>query len=351
MTSIPTTQQAALVENPGPAAKIVHRDDIPVATPGPNEILVKLTCTGLCHSEIRAVLGWGPYNAIVAHEGIGTVVQTGLDVSPSMMHQRVGIKWLYSACGKCSVCARGFPNNCPHQLNTGRHVPGTLQQYVVADARYVSAIPDGLSDEVAAPLLCAGLSMAGALSKLDGEVQAGDWVVISGSGGGLGHIGVQIAARIRGFRVIAIDRGDAKRALSLQSGAEVFLDYEEDDLVRRVAEITGEGAHAILVVPGTEAAFQVAPSLVRNLASIVCVGLPPNQFNLPISATACAARGLVIKGACVGTDAQMDELLRQALAGKLTPLVEVLEFSETARVIEGLKTDTITGRVVVKIPQ
>jgi propanol-preferring alcohol dehydrogenase len=207
------------------------------------------------------------------------------------MGQRVGFKWLYKACSECSVCRRGFFQNCPKQLNTSRHVPGTLQQYAVADARFITKIPDGVPDEVAAPLLCAGLTMAGALTHLENELQPGDWVVISGSGGGLGHIGVQLAARVKKLRVVAVDSGDEKRDLSLSSGAEAFIDFKTEDVAKRVLELTEEGAHATIVIPGTREAFQMAPTLVRNMGHIICVGLPRNDIELPISATLCAARG------------------------------------------------------------
>lgn len=237
------------------------------------------------------MLAWGAYNSIIGHEGIGRVVQTGNNVPASLLGKRVGVKWLYRACTECSVCQAGFTNNCARQLNTSRHVPGTLQQYTVADARFISIIPDGVSDEVAAPLLCAGLTMSGALSHLDKELQPGDWVVISGSGGGLGHIGVQIAARVKKLRVIAVDSGVAKKKLSLESGAEAFIDFKMEDVVARVLELTGEGAHATVVVPGTKEAFKTAPTLVRNMGHIITVGLPRNDIELPISATLCAARG------------------------------------------------------------
>lgn len=206
-----------------------------------------------------------------------------------MVGKRVGIKWLYSACGECIACKRGFPNNCPKQQNTGKHVPGTLQQYMVADARYVSIISDGVSSEVAAPLLCAGLTMSGALGKLK-DVPENDWIVIFGSGGGLGHVGVQIASRLDKFRVIAVDTGATKRNLSLKCGAERFVDFETEDVEAVVKDLTGEGAAAALVVPGSEAAFALAPSLVRNMGTILTIGLPRNDFNIPLSASLCSAR-------------------------------------------------------------
>ncbi|KAL2845279.1 chaperonin 10-like protein [Aspergillus pseudoustus] len=348
---IPNIQQAVEVVNPGDNFKIVIRDDVPVQEPGESEVLVKLNCTGLCHSEVRAVLGWSTYCSIIGHEGVGTVVKTGADVPSSMLGDRVGVKWLYSACNECSVCKKGYQHNCPKQVNTSRHVPGTLQQYVLADTRFLTRIPDGVPDEVAAPLLCAGLTMAGALAKLDNVLKAGDWVVISGSGGGLGHIGVQIAARVKKLRVIAVDAGNEKKQLSLNSGAEVFIDYRSENVPARVHEISGEGAHATIVVPGTRQAFATAPHLVRNMGMIVCVGLPPNEMDLPMSATSCAARGLSIIGSSVGTEDQMAELLQQAAEGLITPSIQTFEFSQTPALIDGLKDDTITGRAVVMIPR
>ncbi|KAI1017825.1 hypothetical protein LB504_003849 [Fusarium proliferatum] len=349
-SSIPSVQKAALIENPGDNARIIIRSDIPVGNPGENEILVKLEFTGLCGSEIRALSGWGPYNPIVGHEGVGTVVKLGQGVDASLLSKRVGVKWLYSACGTCTICEKGYPNNCPKQLNTGKHVPGTLQEYMIADARYVSEIPDGLAGEVAAPLLCAGLTMAGAVSKLEGYAERGDWVIISGSGGGLGHLGVQIASRLNGLRVIAVDTGESRRKLSLDSGAKHFIDFATENVEEKVKEITGEGASAVLVVTGSQEAFIQAPSLVQNMGIIVTIGLPRNDFTIPLSATICSARSLTVTGVAVGTEEQMEELLQHALEGTIVPEVKVLEFEEVGNVIEGLKRQEVTGRVVVRIP-
>ncbi|CAG1963040.1 unnamed protein product [Fusarium graminearum] len=348
--SIPSVQRAALIRNPGDEARIIIRSDIPVQNPGKNEILIKLACTGVCGSEIRALSGWGPYNPIVGHEGVGTVVKLGHDVDPNLLNKRVGVKWLYSACGECTICKRGYHNNCPKQLNTGKHVPGTLQEYMIADARYVTKIPDGVSSEVAAPLLCAGLTMAGAVSKLEGYAEKGDWVVILGSGGGLGHLGVQIAARLNGLRVIAVDTGEPRRKLSLESGAEHFIDFASENIEQRIKEITGEGAAAVLVVTASQEAFIQAPNLVRNMGIIVTIGLPRNDFNIPLSASLCSARSLTVAGVAVGTETQMEELLQHAVAGTIVPDITVLEFEQVGKIIRDLQDQTITGRVVLKIP-
>lgn len=155
-------------------------------------------------------------------------------------------------------------------------------------------IPDGIPGEVASPLLCAGLTMMGGIAKLDEHIPKDGWVVISGSGGGLGHIGVQIASRLRKFRVIAVDSGLSKRELSLQCGAHEFIDFATEDVEQRVKEITGEGAHACLVVSGSEAAFELAPKLVRNNALLAVIGLPAATFNFPLAASVFAAKGKVM---------------------------------------------------------
>ncbi|KAJ5233250.1 uncharacterized protein N7469_005016 [Penicillium citrinum] len=348
---VPHTQKAFVVQDPGENYTIVLQDNIPVSEPGPGEILIKLECTGLCHSEVRAVLGWGVYNPIIGHEGVGTVTKVGQGVNNTSLGQRVGLKWLYNACTECSICQRGLAHHCPKQLNTSRNVPGTIQQYAIADARFVTPIPEALKSEIAAPLLCAGLTMSGALAHLDSVLQPGDWVVISGSGGGLGHVGVQIASRIKNYRVISIDSGDEKKEISLLSGAEKFIDFKTDDVPARVMELTGEGAHATIVVPGTKEAFAMAPAVVRNLGTIVNVGLPRNDIEIPISATVCAARGITIQGSSIGTEEQMVELLQYASQGIITPFIEVFEFSKVPELIHGLVHDEIKGRAVVTLPQ
>ncbi|KAF2710046.1 GroES-like protein [Pleomassaria siparia CBS 279.74] len=348
--TLPTSQTVAWIENPGSEGKLVIRDGVSIQQPGQDEVLVKVECSGICHSDCRNVEGMGKYEDIPGHEGVGIVVKLGEGVSPDLLDKRVGVKWLWSACGKCAACKKGKVNHCPDQLNTGRSVNGTLQQYVVAHASYITLIPDGLSSEVAAPLLCAGLSLAGAVSKVTPEVQPGDFIAIVGAGGGLGHIGVQIAAQ-KGYKVIAIDSGNDKRALCKEMGAVAFVDHAIEDVVGSVKALTdGEGAHAVICVAGVPAAYYQAPKLVRNDGVFVCVGLPPDDFMFPMSPIEIANRGLVIKGSSTGTNEQMDELLQLALQGIITPKIEVYEFSDAPKIIHELQRYEVTGRKVVKMP-
>ncbi|EHK17329.1 uncharacterized protein TRIVIDRAFT_88512 [Trichoderma virens Gv29-8] len=350
-TSIPTTQSAAIIENAGPNGIVRIDNSYPVEAPGRNEVLVKLAFSGICGSEVRAMLGWGKYKPVVGHEGVGIVVKTGENVTESILGQRVGVKWLHSACSLCSECKSGSSNHCIKPVFTGLHVQGTLQQYVIADSRYLTRIPDGLPGEAASPLLCAGLTMAGGIAKLDKSIPSDGWVVVSGSGGGLGHIGVQIASRLRGFKVIAVDSGASKRELSLQCGAQVFIDFATENVEDRVKEIAGEGAHACLIVSGSEAAFELAPKLVRNTGLLVVIGLPAATFNFPLAASLYAAKALTVTGVMVGNEQQMEELLQHTVAGVINPVVQVEEFSQVPHIFEKLKNNEVTGRIVVRIPE
>jgi propanol-preferring alcohol dehydrogenase len=347
---LPTSQTVAWIDNPGPSGSIRIRDGIDIQQPSQNEILVKLECSGICHSDCRNVEGMGTYTDIPGHEGVGEVVKLGPGASESLMGKRVGIKWLYSACNECAACKKGNVNNCPKQSNTGRTTLGTLQQYVVAHADFVSLIPDGVKSEVAAPLLCAGLSLAGAVSKLSPEVQPGEFVVVVGAGGGLGHIGVQIAT-IKGFKVIAVDSGAEKEKLAKEMGAVAFIDYAKQDVEQAVKDLTdGEGGHGLICVAGSEKAYETAHALIRNNGVFVCVGLPPDSFMFPMSPIQIANRGLVIRGSSTGTAAQMDELLQLALQGKITPKIDVYDFGEANKIIQELMKYEVTGRKVVRAP-
>lgn len=296
------------------------------------------------------VEGRGSFTEIPGHEGVGHVVQLGAGVADALLGKRVGIKWLWSACLACYSCKQGRVNHCAQQKNTGRNVWGTLQQYCVARADFVTLIPEGVASEVAAPLLCAGLSLAGAVSKLGPEVRPGDFVAIVGAGGGLGHIGVQYAS-VKGYRVIAIDSGADKEALCKEMGAVAFVDYAKQDVVEAVRGLTdGEGAHGVICVAGSERAYMQAPDLVRNSGVFVCVGLPPDTFMFPMSPIKIANRGLVIRGSSTGTNEQMDELLQLALDGKITPKIEVYDFAESPKIIQELQRFEVTGRKVVRAP-
>ncbi|KAM0452835.1 hypothetical protein ACHAO4_005254 [Trichoderma viride] len=296
ITKIPNVQTAALIKDPGPNAWIEVRHDYPVTQPGQNEVLLKMECSGTCYSDIYIYTGNNlNYNEVPCHEGVGQVVQLGPGVADALLGQRAGLGWIYSVCGHCYNCMAGRDNWCVNQCNTGTDKPGTMQQYVVANANYLMPIPDDLSSVHAAPFLCGGITMVGALSLCDDALENGDTLVISGSGGGLGHLGLQITSNPKNqkrLNVIAIDTGSAKQKLSVELGAAAFIDFKTEDVVKEVMELTnGKGADAAIVIPEATEAFDQALKYLRFAGTMICVGITKMDYRFPISPTDLEHRG------------------------------------------------------------
>ncbi|KAH8892865.1 NAD(P)-binding protein [Thozetella sp. PMI_491] len=327
---IPKKQICAWVERPGPDANIDIRE-VDVGEPGEGEVLIKLEVSGVCHSDHHSIYGNTPMSTHIAgHEGVGSVIK--------------GMDWLHRACGKCETCALDY-THCPSQDNSGRNISGTFQP----DAAYITRIPGDIPAEVAAPILCGGITVYKAL--LNADLKAGDFVGFPGAGGGLGHLGLQIAASM-GFRVIAIDSAD-KESTCANSGAEHFLDFRKSaNLVQDVRTITGGvGAHAVLCITGAQSAYDNAIAMLRNCGRLVCIGIPPTSYRLQVNPFEMLVRGLKIIGSSVGSKEQMQDLMQLAAAGKVKPEVHMYELHEVADVLDKLHLGQVSGRAVLRIPE
>ncbi|KAK5082221.1 hypothetical protein LTR05_007365 [Lithohypha guttulata] len=342
-------QVAAWLDKPGHGAVLRIREDIDIPIPKEGEVLVKLECSGICHSDVHSIYNETPMDTDIAgHEGVGYVVKCGPSVADEVLNARVGVKWQYRTCGKCEICAVDS-TACPYQDNAGRNVRGTFAQYICAPVRDLTMLPEGLESKILAPLLCAGLTMYSAIAKA--QLKPGHWLVLPGAGGGLGHIGVQIAAS-RGYKVIAIDSGKEKRKLCLDLGAALFIDFREEDIEAEVSRATGGyGAHAVIVGVGSESAYRQGFAVLRNLGTLVCVGIPGTSCQLPVTPFQMIVKGLKVVGSSCGTPAEMHELLDMAMAGKVIPQVTVYELEDINTIVEKLARFQIGGRVVLRIPQ
>ncbi|KAK3054243.1 hypothetical protein LTR09_004511 [Extremus antarcticus] len=249
---IPKKCKAGIVVNPGPDFHL-EVVDVDVPSPGPNELLLRLNCTGLCMSDVHYMLNdlpfpkqmqeFGVYSP--GHEGAGVVVAIGSQVSGWKLGDRAGVKPMWDVCHNCEQCWTGIEQWCGNKLNTGLEVAGTYQQYITSPALYTTRIPDGVPDEVAGPIMCAASTMHRALT--DSGLKPGKWVVFPGGGGGVGIQGVQLA-KAMGMRPIVIDSGEEKAALAKRCGAEAFIDFKkESDVAAKVVETAdGVGAHGVM---------------------------------------------------------------------------------------------------------
>lgn len=175
---------------------------------------------------------------VPGHEGCGRIVAIGDNSATNLkVGDAVGLKWLATSCLQCELCREGQHATCEHAQTHGCSVDGTLQQFAVSFTNHLTPIPDGVPFELAAPVLCAGLTVYKALKM--SNTKPGDYVVIAGAGGGLGHLAVQYAVAMN-LRVIAIDTGKEKEELVKGYGADIFLDFKESgDMVARVKEAAG----------------------------------------------------------------------------------------------------------------
>jgi propanol-preferring alcohol dehydrogenase len=339
----PKTMQAAVVEKFG--EPLVVRE-VPVPKPGPGQALVEIFASGVCHTDLHAADGDWPVKPTLpftpGHEGAGTVVELGPDVTHLKEGDRVGIAWLHSACGHCKFCLSGWETLCLEQKNSGYSVDGSFAQYALAQADYLGRIPDNLSFVDAAPILCAGVTTYKGLKET--ETRPGEWVVISGVGG-LGHVAIQYA-RAMGLRVAAIDLGPEKMALARKLGAEITVDAKTQDPPTEIQKQIG-GAQGVLVTAVSTIAFKQAIGMLRRGGTCVLNGLPPGEF--PISIFDVVLNRYTIRGSIVGTRLDLEEALTFAADGKVRATIETQPLQSINDVFARLKSGQVNGRVVLQM--
>jgi propanol-preferring alcohol dehydrogenase len=321
-------------------------EEVPVPEVVPGSVLVRVKASGVCHTDLHAVDGDWPVKPIMplipGHEGVGIVAAVGKGVTHVKEGDRVGVPWLYSACGCCTHCTTGWETLCELQQNTGYGVNGAYAEYVLADPAYVGHLPAGLDFAAAAPILCAGVTVYKGLKET--EVRPGQWVVISGVGG-LGHLAVQYA-KAMGMNVIAVDVADSKVELATRLGADLAINARNEDAVARVQKEVG-GAHGVLVTAVSPAAFSQAVALLRRGGTMALCGLPPGEFPLPIFDVVLTRK--TIRGSIVGTRADLAECLQFAADGKVKATYSVDRLENINAIFDRLRAGTVDGRIVMEI--
>lgn len=320
--------------------------EVPIPEVGHGEVLVRITACGVCHTDLHAANGDWPVKPklplIPGHEGVGYVEKVGPGVTSLKVGDRVGIPWLFSACGECEYCLSGWETLCKSQLNGGYSADGGYAEYCVAPAAYVARIPDGVTDEEIAPILCAGVTTYKALKVTDAK--PGDWVAIYGIGG-LGHIALQYA-KAMGFNVIAVDIQDEKLELAKKLGADLTVNGKSVNPVEEIEAKVG-GAHAAVSVAVTPKAFEQAYRSVRRGGTLVVVGLPTGELPIPIFDT--VLNGVTVKGSIVGTRKDMQEALDFAARGKVKAIIETQPLEKINEVFERMEKGDINGRIVLTL--
>jgi len=319
-------------------------EEVPVPSPKAGEILVRIAASGVCHTDLHAAEGDWPVKPtppfIPGHEGVGHVAAVGAGVSHVKEGDRVGVPWLYTACGHCRHCLRGWETLCETQQNTGYSVNGGFAEYVVADPDYVGHLPANVAFADIAPILCAGVTVYKGLKVTD--TRPGDWVAVSGIGG-LGHMAVQYAQAM-GLNVVAVDISEAKLRLARKLGASLTVNAREADPAAFVKKEIG-GAQGVLVSAVSPKAFEQALGMVRRGGTVSLVGLPPGSFPLPIFDT--VLNGITVRGSIVGTRLDLQEALDFAGAGKAKATVATEPLENINQVFDRMRAGDIDGRIVI----
>ncbi|KIJ15955.1 alcohol dehydrogenase [Paxillus involutus ATCC 200175] len=350
---IPTTQIAAVVSGPGKRIEIQR--NVRVTQPSelkPGQCLVKLICTGVCHTDLHASRDDWPIKAktplIGGHEGIGEIVAIAdnTESCPVVLGQRVGIKWIAYCCRDCEQCRKGLEQDCVNVELSGFGVDGTFCQYVQSWVHQVTPIPDSLDSYAAASILCAGLTVYRALKYCDAKI--GDWIVIPGAGGGLGHLAVQYAVAM-GMRVLSVDTGEEKKKLCLELGAEKWIDFKDiPDLVKGIRDACdGLGPHCAIVTSPYAAGYSQAVEYLRQGGTLMAVGLP-GDANLEVSIFWTVIKSITIKGSYVGNRQDAIEAMEIAASGKVKVKYELKGLSKLQEVYEGLEQGRVAGRIVLE---
>lgn len=335
------TMKAAVAHDFGKPLTI---EEVPVPTVGPGQILVKIAATGVCHTDLHAVDGDWPFKPkppfIPGHEGVGHVAAVGAGVRHVKEGDRVGVPWLYTACGHCRHCLGGWETLCEEQQNTGYSVNGSFAEYVIADPNYVGHLPDNVNFVEIAPILCAGVTVYKGLKVTD--TKPGDWVVISGIGG-LGHLAVQYA-KAMGLNVIAVDVDDAKLDLAKKLGATLAVNARKADPAAFVKREVG-GAQGVLVTAVSPKAFEQAIGMLDRGGTLSLNGLPPGDFPLSIFGT--VINGITVRGSIVGTRLDLQEALNFAGEGKVKATIATEALENINEIFARMHRGDIQGRIVI----
>jgi propanol-preferring alcohol dehydrogenase len=210
--------RAQRLARPGPIDQSpLHQEDLPVPDPGPGEVLLRVRACAVCHTDLHLVEGelHPPQLPLTpGHQVVAEVVAAG-EAARLLPGARVGVPWLGGACGECEFCRRGEENLCQEARFTGFHRDGGFAEYLTADADFVLDLPDGLSDEMTAPLLCAGIIGYRSLRRAD--LAPGETLGLVGFGASA-HLALPVA-RAWGCRVFVFTRGESHRKLALDLGA------------------------------------------------------------------------------------------------------------------------------------
>eukprot|EP00871_Galdieria_phlegrea_P003162 jgi/Galph1/3847/GphlegSOOS_G2446.1 len=317
---------------------------VPIPKPGFGEVLMQVKASGVCHSDVDTWEGNRPIKpklpVIPGHEGAGIVAEVGSGVDFLQNGDRIGVPWLYNACGRCEFCYKSIETVCPNQECTGYTKDGSFAEYCVVDAKYVGRLPENVEFTRIAPVLCAGVTVYKSLKET--EARPGQWVAIVGVGG-LGHLAIQYA-KAMGMQVVAVDIDDSKLQLGKKCGADIIINSHRENPVDRIQKEIG-GAHGVVVTAVSPQVFPQAIGMVRRAGTVALNALPPGDF--PLDIFDVILRRVTVRGSIVGTRQDLQEALDFAGRGVGLPEVHIRKLEEVNDILSEMQQFKVVGRIVI----
>ena len=331
--------KAAQIPKAGADFEIVERE---IPKPDAGQVRIKVQACGVCHSDVLTKEGAWPgiqYPRVPGHEVAGIIDELGEGVSEWKKGQRVGVGWHGGHDSTCLQCRRGDFGNCQNLKIAGISYDGGYQQYMVAPVEALTAMPEGLSDAEAAPLLCAGITTYNALRR--NGAMPGDLVAVLGIGG-LGHLGIQFANKF-GYKVAAIGRGSENAALAKKLGASVYIDNKVMNPAEELQKLGG--AQVILATaPSSKAMSALIDGLGPN-GKLVVVGATMDPIEVTPVQLISGSR--TIRGWASGTPTDADDTLRFAELTGVRPMIETYPLEKAAEAYARMMSGNAQFRVVL----
>jgi len=316
----------------------------------PHDVLIEIKYAGICHSDIHTARGdWGPvqYPLVPGHEIAGIVAQVGPEVTKYMVGDRVGVGCMVDSCGECETCRRGEEQYCLYgHTGTyaaidryGQYTQGGYSTHIVVTEDFVVRIPDGLELDVAAPLLCAGITTYSPLRHWGAA--PGKRVAVVGLGG-LGHMAVKLAHAM-GAEVTVLSQTLKKKEDGLKLGADHYYATSDPETFKKLASTFD------LIVNTVSAKIDLNDylSLLAVDGTLVNVGAPPEA--LPVQVFSLIPHRRSFAGSAIGGIAETQEMLDFCAEHHISPEIEVISANRIDEAWERVLASDVRYRFVIDI--
>jgi D-arabinose 1-dehydrogenase-like Zn-dependent alcohol dehydrogenase len=334
--------KAVRLQSPGKPLKLVEVDD---PEPGPGEIVVKISSSGVCHSDLHIANGEFAsvkYPITLGHEPAGTIHDVGDAVKDLKKGQTV-LVYPGSGCGRCWFCFQGEENHCESGRFFGFDQDGAYAEYLLVESpHYLLPIP-GLSTDEAAPLACAGITAYHAVkAKALPVLHPDDCVVIIGVGG-LGHIAIQLLKKFSTCPIVAVDVRRQSLLLAEKLGADHTM-LAGKDLARQVRKVAKKGVGAVIDFVGSTPTLTASYAMLRACGRVVAVGATGGSLRMDAGST----NGREVHGSILGSRSEMQELIELATRKQFKVIVQAYPLEQVNEVLKMVENGRVTGRAVLK---